>query len=99
MKVLLEKVTELGIDHIFPVITENTNIKQDFDDNHNNNNNNNNNNNDDESSSSFQQILIQSSEQSERITIPKIHKQITPFWCYFWLLFVPTGVMWIKSDD
>jgi 16S rRNA (uracil1498-N3)-methyltransferase len=59
MKVLLEKVTELGVGHIVPVVTQNTNTPWDTD-----------------SAETYNKLLIESSEQSERLSLPVLHKPI-----------------------
>eukprot|EP01038_Epipyxis_sp_PR26KG_P012899 gene12899-17283_t len=56
LKILMEKVTELGVDVIYPVITQRTIQPVE-----------------DTNSIYWRKILIESSEQSERLTIPEIH--------------------------
>lgn len=60
MKILMEKVTELGIEDIVLITTQNTNFEAD-------------------SLESYRSILVQSAEQSERLTIPRLHHPALPF--------------------
>lgn len=65
LKTLLEKVTEIGIEQILFVSTQNSNSEFPF---HSNG----------EIEQSYQNILVQSAEQSERLTIPTIfNKELT----------------------
>jgi 16S rRNA (uracil1498-N3)-methyltransferase len=66
MKILLEKVTELGIDDIIPVVTQNTEKGSIV----------NSNNNDDNGNGQYDRILIESSEQCERLSIPTLHQTL-----------------------
>lgn len=59
MKILLEKATELGIDLLVPVITQNTNADLSIKD-----------------IESYRRILIESSEQCERLTVPVLHEKL-----------------------
>ena len=65
MKILLEKVTELGIDDIIPVVTQNTEKASII-----------NSNNDDSGNGQYERILIESSEQCERLSIPTLHQTL-----------------------
>lgn len=60
MKILLEKAVELGIQHIVPVNTQNTQHTIEP-----------------SSLEQYKRILIQSCEQCERITLPKLHNSIS----------------------
>lgn len=64
MKLLLEKITECGVDRIVQVVTQNTqanNIMKTMD---------NNNNNDDDNDNNITRMIIESCEQCERLDIP-----------------------------
>ncbi len=60
LKLSLEKATELGVKHMVPIVTQNTNQTLDA-----------------KTITSLEKVLIQSTEQSERLSIPTLHKQMS----------------------
>jgi 16S rRNA (uracil1498-N3)-methyltransferase len=70
MKIVFEKCSELGADHFYPVITQNCQHRKLFTNDIENNH-------ESKDITSFQNIIIQSSEQSERLFLPKLHRVST----------------------